>query len=163
MLVFVIGVIVGVTLWVGGSLLDSADRWVRPAAGFAGGFGFVLVVASVSFGVLCARVLDTTGVKAVRGTALRFEVASLSLLAPLGVVLKLVATRSGVDIPVYEIMFAGVIVPFVVWRAVAPSWRAYDRVMKHPNDYCHGCGYRLLPEQDRCPECGWDVARRTEK
>lgn len=34
--------------------------------------------------------------------------------------------------------------------------------MAHPNDYCHECGYRLLPEQERCPECGWIAVRRDD-
>jgi len=162
MFIFVLGLIIGLVLWIGGSWFDSADRWVRPAAVFARSLGSALAVSSVGVAVVYTR-LDRTGVRAVRGRALRVMIATLSLLVPLGVGLKLVPRWSGIGVPVVEVMMAVWVLPFVVWRAFGPSWHTYTRVMKHPNDYCHGCGYRLLPEQERCPECGWDVARRTEK
>ena len=164
MLVFVIGAIVGLGLWIGGSWFDSDALWpTDAAAGNVRTAGLVLTIAALVVGVVYARA-DKSGIAAVYGDGLRYLLVGCLVWTLLAVIFKFLpgwsaATANGAR---FASVFV-VLLPLQMWWRLAPSCRIYRRVMKHPNDYCHGCGYRLTPEQERCPECGWEVARRTEK
>ena len=125
--------------------------------------GLILAIAALVVGVVYARA-DKRGIAAVYGASLRHLIGVCLLWALLAVTVEFLPGWS--TDTVNGARSAGFFVPFLAclaWWWLAPSCRIYRRVMKHPNDYCHGCGYRLLPEQERCPECGWDVAPRTDK
>jgi hypothetical protein len=104
---------------------------------------------------------DKAGVAAVNATTARL-LLGISMIWGLVSIMLLALPRGSTPDPGMLCSGFGMLLfmGFAVWSRWSPACRAYRRVLENPDQLCHGCGYQLTPEQDRCPECGWNVARR---
>lgn len=161
MIIFFTGFAVGLILWILGANGDSVNSILSArAASYACNLGPCLAAVSLGLGVL-HQYQKKKGAARVHLSALRYLIAYLTVI----VFIDVVEREISIKWPIRYLTPRGIISILMIavlaaWWRWSPAWRIHRRVKAHPNGYCHNCGYRLLPKQDRCPECGWIVTRR---
>lgn len=154
MFIFVAGVVVGLLVVASRDVIPVVDPSVARTVRSLGSYGYVVVVASMIMGVYYARA-EKRGVKGAYALGLQGLALIMSVQAAL---IPLYGAAPFCTTDVFSKFWPGFFIAMMLthglWWRLSPTGRAYRDVEKDPTTRCHHCGYTLVPEQQRCPECG---------